>query len=75
MKLTEKGQVTVPKRLREKYGLSEGTEVEFEATEGGVLLRAATRPRAERLVMAITAVRGSADAGLSTDDVMGITRD
>lgn len=36
MTITSKGQVTIPKRLREKYGLNEHTEIEFE-DEGGAI--------------------------------------
>lgn len=36
MTLTSKGQVTIPKHLREKYGLTEHTEVEF-IDEGGAI--------------------------------------
>jgi AbrB family looped-hinge helix DNA binding protein len=34
MNITSKGQVTIPKKLREKYGLSEHVELEF-LDEGG----------------------------------------
>lgn len=36
MTITSKGQVTIPKKLREKYGLDEHTEIEF-TDEGGVI--------------------------------------
>lgn len=36
MNITPKGQVTIPKEVREKYGLHEGTEVEF-VEEGGAV--------------------------------------
>jgi AbrB family looped-hinge helix DNA binding protein len=35
--VTSKGQVTIPKRIRDKLGLSEGTEVEFILEEDGTL--------------------------------------
>lgn len=38
MKVTEKGQVTVPKRLRKKYGITATTEIEFVEREGAILL-------------------------------------
>ncbi len=38
-KVTSKGQVTIPKPLRDKMGLRPGDEVEFEETDEGVLLR------------------------------------
>ena len=42
MKITTKGQVTIPKRLREKYDLAPESEVTFEPVENGVLMRRAT---------------------------------
>jgi AbrB family looped-hinge helix DNA binding protein len=38
MQLTSKGQVTVPKRYRDKYGLWKGTEVEFVEDKSGLKL-------------------------------------
>ena len=38
MKATERGQVTVPKKLREKYGINSSTEVEFLERNGDILL-------------------------------------
>jgi len=75
MRLTEKGQVTVPKRMRDRFGLRGGVDVEFEATEAGLLLRPAGKEQGRRLAAGIHSVRGSADAGLSTDAVMALTRD
>lgn len=37
--ISTKGQITVPKQLRDKLGLRPGTTVEFELAEGGVLMR------------------------------------
>jgi AbrB family looped-hinge helix DNA binding protein len=39
--LTRKGQTTIPKELREKYGLAEGAELEVLDTGEGVLFRKA----------------------------------
>jgi AbrB family looped-hinge helix DNA binding protein len=41
--LTSKGQITVPKSVRERLGLGAGDRVEFVETEGGFMLRTATR--------------------------------
>lgn len=38
-KVTTKGQVTIPKPLRDKMGIRPGDEVEFEETPEGLLLR------------------------------------
>lgn len=37
--ISSKGQITVPKRIRERYAMGPGTEVEFELREDGALLR------------------------------------
>lgn len=37
--ISSKGQVTVPKDVRDRLGLRAGTVVEFEVTDAGVLLR------------------------------------
>ena len=39
MKIGERGQVTIPKPIREKYGLMPYIEVEFVPEETGVLIR------------------------------------
>ena len=42
-RVTRKGQVTIPKELREEYGLEEGDEVRWELTDDGIQVRKATR--------------------------------
>lgn len=37
--LTSKGQLLIPKRLRNKYGIKSGVKVLFEETDGGVVIR------------------------------------
>jgi AbrB family looped-hinge helix DNA binding protein len=39
MRISERGQVTIPKALRERYGLKPNTEVEFIAEEGWIGIR------------------------------------
>ncbi|MDF3055938.1 MAG: AbrB family transcriptional regulator [Rariglobus sp.] len=74
MKLTTKGQVTIPLKLRKRYGLAARTEVTFEAAEGGVLIKPASAPRLQRLKTALRRARGSATSGLTTGDIMRQTR-
>ncbi len=38
MRITGKGQITIPQRIREQAGLPPGTEVEFELVRGRVIL-------------------------------------
>lgn len=40
-KVTEKGQTTIPRDLREKYGIEPGDRVEWVETEDGVVLKKA----------------------------------
>ncbi len=40
-KVTEKGQTTIPRDLRQKYGIEAGDEVEWVETEEGVVLKKA----------------------------------
>ena len=75
MKLTQKGQITIPHRLRKRYGFTPHTDMIFEATDEGVLLRAAPSKDLSHLSQAIYLVRGSADTGLSTAAIMEMSRD
>lgn len=43
-KVGTKGQVVIPKDMRDALGLRAGDEVEFELTEGGVVVEPARRP-------------------------------
>ena len=73
MKITEKGQVTIPQRLRQAYGLLPNTEVIFEAGEDCVVLRSRLSRRAlvrERIRRA----RGAGTGNRTTDDIMHMTR-
>jgi AbrB family looped-hinge helix DNA binding protein len=76
MKVTVKGQITIPLALRERFGLGPGTEVEFVAT-GGVLQ---VKPRKQASKAArpfdhwLAKAAGSAKPGMTTDEIMTITR-
>ena len=41
-RITRKGQVTIPKQLREEYGLSEGDELRWQRDDDGIKVRKAT---------------------------------
>jgi antitoxin PrlF len=70
--VTSKGQVTIPKKVREFLGIEPGDAVEFElAPDHRVVL---TKPGAKRRSTAFARVRGSATAGMSTDEIMALTR-
>jgi AbrB family looped-hinge helix DNA binding protein len=73
-RLTRKGQVTIPKRIREHLGAGPGAAIDFELAEDGrVTVRRAGKPRrAGRSIF--QRVRGRASARLSTDQIMALTR-
>jgi antitoxin PrlF len=70
--VTSKGQVTIPKRVRDRLEIGPGSKVDFAMTPGGqvVLLKAGAAPTASRF----EALRGRAGAGMSTDEIMALTR-
>ncbi|MDA8165928.1 MAG: AbrB/MazE/SpoVT family DNA-binding domain-containing protein [Desulfobacteraceae bacterium] len=74
MRITSKGQVTIPLEVREKFGLLPHTEVEFEGRKDGVYLRKveSAKQRGDRLVRHL---RGKATARMSTDQIMALTRE
>ncbi|PZO68502.1 MAG: AbrB family transcriptional regulator [Pelagerythrobacter marensis] len=76
MRITIKGQVTIPQEIRDKAGFRPGTEVDFVIGDDGVVrVLAATRGSAGVLDAAIARLRGSADSGLTTAEIMALTRE
>lgn len=43
MRIGERGQVTIPKDIREKFGLAPETEVEFRVIRGSIVLKKAPK--------------------------------
>lgn len=76
MRITSKGQVTIPAEIREKAGLLPHTEVEFVFDGKVVSIRRTagnkTHGRGARLVAHL---RGKGDVALTTDAIMALTRD
>jgi bifunctional DNA-binding transcriptional regulator/antitoxin component of YhaV-PrlF toxin-antitoxin module len=60
--------------MREQFGLGVGVEVEFEATEAGLLIRPCIDSQAGRLRAGIRSIRGTADVGLDTETILEMTR-
>jgi antitoxin PrlF len=78
MRLTSKGQVTIPQNIRELAGLAPGSEVEFEFRQGRVWIEKVESDQAKRrgkIVAALGEIAGSAtNAKLSTDEILRMTR-
>jgi AbrB family looped-hinge helix DNA binding protein len=72
MRITSKGQVTIPKAMRDRFGLRPETEVEFIAENNALrLVRAPKSRRGENLTKKM---RGMATSHMSTDEIMQLTR-
>lgn len=72
MRVTTKGQVTIPIEFREKYGLYPLTEVEFRENGDELVIRkSSSQSRGKQLVERL---RGTAQIKMSTDEIMALTR-
>ena len=76
MRITSKGQVTIPAEIRERAGLLPQTEVEFEF-DGEVvrIVRAKVKSRPGRGARVVAHLRRRGDVAMSTDEIMALTRD
>ena len=76
MRITSKGQVTIPADIRGQAGLLPHTDVEFHY-DGKVvsIVRAQTRKADGRGARLVTHLRGRGDIAMSTDAIMALTRD
>jgi antitoxin PrlF len=73
VRITAKGQVTIPRRLRDQFGLMPDTEVSFESTGRGILIRPAHNLD-EEIARRLAKATGSATVPITTDEIMGMTR-
>ena len=73
MKITSKGQVTIPANLRNSLGLLPNTEVVFEELQGGALIRPTVSLK-DLMEHRLGNACGVAAKGLSTDEILQLTR-
>ena len=75
MKITSKGQVTIPLAIREKLGLLPETEVEFRIEGNAVrIVKARAKSGRGRGANVVAKLRGSAGVKMSTDEILALTR-
>lgn len=75
MRVTSKGQVTIPIEVREKLGILPNTEVEFEVQGNTARLVKVPAKRARgRGADVVARLRGTATVKMTTDDIMALTR-
>jgi AbrB family looped-hinge helix DNA binding protein len=67
MKVGERGQVTIPKEIRDRFGITANTEVEFQIDDGRIVLRKKSNPDA--MAKWIGYCKGSLERlGFASDD-------
>jgi AbrB family looped-hinge helix DNA binding protein len=76
VKITTKGQVTIPVEIREKLGLLPHSEVEFEVVGQAVRIRkvrpAESAGRRGRSI--VQRLRGRGSVRMTTDEILSLTR-
>jgi AbrB family looped-hinge helix DNA binding protein len=74
--MTSKGQVTIPKRMRDRFGLQPGSEIEFAIGRDGDLLVKAKKNHVNKAPSEgrFDALVGTLDLGMTTDEFMRFIR-
>ncbi len=70
MRVTQKGQVTIPLPVRRALGIQPGSDVEFELDEHGARLLVDSNQAAEE----ISRMRGAGESEMSTEEILALTR-
>ncbi len=72
MKVTIKGQVTIPQNIREKLGITPATEVDFIEEKGRIYLIKKTGANISQ--RRFKSLRGISKIKMTTDEIMALTR-
>jgi AbrB family looped-hinge helix DNA binding protein len=73
MKITSKGQVTIPQHLRKRAGLMPGCDVEFvEGKNGQISIRKLAGASRGRGI--VEGLRGRGSVKMTTDEILKLTR-
>ena len=73
MRVSEKGQVTIPKELRDSLGIGAGSEVAFERVDDTIVVRKVDGGSNRGREM-VNRLRGRGDVRLSTEEILALTR-
>jgi AbrB family looped-hinge helix DNA binding protein len=74
MRITSKGQVTIPIEIRERMGLLPNTEVRFEVEGNTVRIARVEKAAGGRGQRLLERMRGKATSGMSTEEILALTR-
>jgi antitoxin PrlF len=75
MRITSKGQVTIPAEIRERFGFLPDTEVEFVVEGDAVRVVRVTRQGDTRGDRVVRRLRGRAVSHMTTDEILALTRE
>jgi antitoxin PrlF len=70
MRVTQKGQVTIPLKVRRALGIRTGSDVQFELDEHGARLLVDR----DRAAGEIARMRGAGEGEMSTEEILALTR-
>ena len=73
MRVTTKGQVTIPQEIREKFGITPSVEIDFIEDKGRVYL--VKRKGKVNKIHRFSKLRGIASVKMTTDEIMALTRE
>lgn len=73
MKVTTKGQVTIPQEIRDELGIQPGSDVEFEI-DGNVVKLIPVQSSEGRGGKIVQSLKGRATVRLTTEEIMSMTR-
>jgi AbrB family looped-hinge helix DNA binding protein len=73
-RLTSKGQVTIPKKVREALGLRPGASVDFVLNGDGQFVVQPSRGRRRAVRGRFAALRGVGTLEMTTDEILALTR-
>lgn len=73
MQITSKGQVTIPKEIRDEFGLLPHTEIEFKVKNQQIYLIKLEK-KSKRSKTLIEKMRGKGTVKMTTDQIMALTR-
>ncbi len=71
MRVTSKGQVTIPKDVRKRLGITPGSEVDFKIDRHGARLVRARTSRGKEVVERMV---GQGTVKMTTEEIMALTR-
>jgi antitoxin PrlF len=72
--VTSKGQVTVPKTIRDYLGIKAGSAVTFERLASGEIVLRPAKSRAKPRASVFAKLRGRATVKMKTEEIMALTR-